>query len=97
MATTEPRPLDLSQGCYLNLVLILDPNKAFDAKGLGKVMTLSCLKPGSQSDIKLMVVQLVLVGLPQIQHGKGVGFVYVCVRWGGYTSSPYSMFRNNVF
>lgn len=60
----------------MDLVLILDPNKAFDVLECTGLRFLP--ETRVTVSIKLMVAQLVLARLPQIPHGKGVEFVCLC-------------------
>lgn len=50
---------------------------------------------GPDKVLELIVVQLVLVKLPQFNKGKVWGCE--CVWWGGCINSLYNMFRNDVF
>lgn len=50
MHHTEHRPLEVSQGCHLNLTLSLNPDKALavlGCRGPGEVLATFRLKPGS--------------------------------------------------
>lgn len=50
MHHTEHRPLEVSQGCHLNLTLSLNPDKALavlGCRGPGQVLAMFWLKPGS--------------------------------------------------